>query len=1299
MEFIQQLTNMRRAVSRKLRPLPGPHPAITLFFSVSDGPARAEIVHASGTSLESAWQKGLAQLRATMTSKGLQGRWLRVDWVDGVETMSCGELKTQLTKFKRNYFRLGLAFDPAFETAFLEQELNANAMLYGGNRIEHAVLNENNFRIYARRKFGPKQHLDLSDDAQVYVLSTAGVFCDEHGVTSELNGPGLNAGRRSIERISLDEINSLIETSSDFLGRQVDQKGVFIYGYHPCFDRKIDAYNTLRHASTTYSMIEAWEVTGNAALKDSIDRSLAYLRGDCIKSVTLPDGTQAAFVVDVGNEIKLGANAVAILAMTKYASLTGSTDDHALLENLALGIVHMQNAEDGSFVHVLHYPSLEVKNAFRTIYYEGEAAFGLMRLYNLTRDSRWLETVEKGFDHFIAQEHWKHHDHWLSYCVNELTQHRPEERYFRFGIQNIAGYLDFVLQRVTTFPTLLELMMAGRDMLDRIADMPQFQHLLAEIDMEKFHRALEYRAHYLLNGYFWPEMAMYFANPDCIVGSFFIRHHAFRVRIDDVEHYLSGFIAYLKYRKHAPQPDLSDKAPIYPPEQLIPSSGMAAWTAEQVRQATGGSWLVEPDSDWTATGISIYAPAMKPGNLMIVRSGEAGSIGVLSAILSRLPHPASGLIISEESEASAAFDGPVLKVSDTGEAILALGKFARDNMSGKILAVTGSAGKTSTVAMLTHALKPWGAVSQTAFNANLPNGVAWNLASMPFDVPHVVMELAIGRMGQSSALARPQVAIFTNIVPAHLGESSTIADIARAKSAIFRGMAAGDVAILNRDMLEWETVHRAAQARGLNILHYGTTEESAFQLVTYDWQDKLVKARIRGEMIEYRLGAAGEHMALNSLAVLAAAHAIGYALEPMLEQFANFNPLPGRGEELDLTLDGRRFTLIDDAYNANPGSMPAALEQLSHTQPKGRRVAVLAEMRDLGLEAQTHHDALATLAYLGKIDCFHVMGELYSGFWESLPEGQRGSFTLSLEELGEKVLGDIADGDTILFKGSNGTLLHKLVETIKTYARPAKADLTAAEISVSPAEITAKPWEFPTHLGLCFYDDELKQILYSQGSDRQFAPAAMVKLLSLSLIEEKRATLGLDTDHLIAISEKAARGSMLPGFTAGAQVEISSLMRAAAIIGSNEATKALAEWHSGSEEKFVETLNKRAATLGLANSNFTSSTGAGANELTSLDDMLLLARNIFACQPNVAAICAEKELDWNGRSHPNTNRLLGEFEGADGLRTGSLAGRIHHVIFSAKRGEHRKIALVFGAATRDERDQAVRDLFAAFDSL
>ena len=1023
MDFTQRLSLLRKRIAGQSAPLAKPHPEFCLFFSVSDGAQRAVVVKGSGDSFEAAWQKGLAELRSEMRNKGLRGRWLRVDYVERTQATTMRDLKALLPKVKRNYFRYGLAFDAAFDVAFLEQELNANAMLYGGNRIEHAIFNENNALVYARRKYGAKQDIPFEDDREVFILATRGAFCDESGAMSLLNGPGLDAGRRNIERLSAEDITGLIETSSQFLARQVGPDGAFVYGYHPCFDRTINAYNTLRHASSTYAMIEAWEVTRDEVLKSSIDRALSYLCNECIRTSKDTDGCEISFVIEGGKEIKLGANAVAILALTKYADVTGSDQHHALLERLALGIRYMQNREDGSFVHVLEYPSLKIKEPFRTIYYEGEAAFGLMRLYNLTRDERWLEMVERAFDHFIAQNHWKHHDHWLSYCVNELTRHRPEERYFRFGIQNIADHLDFVLKRITTFPTLLELMMAGSEMLARIDKMEEHRHLLAQVDLEKFYQALEHRAHYLLNGYFWPEMAMYFANPDRIVGSFFIRHHAFRVRIDDVEHYLSGFIAFRRFRNGSPA-RVQHEVPAAE-ENPVPKAG--GWTAEHVANAAGGEWIVPPEPDWAATGVSIYAPAMKEGNLIIVRDAEDGR-GLPMSALSKLPFSPSGIIATSSAiDALKAAGLPLLQVGDTGDALIRMGRFARNHLSGKVLAVTGSAGKTTSVAMLAHTLSAWGNVDSTSHSANLPHGVAWNLASACWQSPFVVLELAIGRMGQSARMARPDISLVTNILPAHLSETSTLKDIALTKSAIFSGMKPGGLAILYREMQEWETVHNAASAQKLDILHYGEGEECAFRLLEYEPSKQSVLANLQGKEMTYRIGAPGKHMALNSLAVLAAVSWLGLPLEPALLQLERFSPLPGRGQELKMSIKGKQLTVIDDAYNANPGSMAAALEHLSARNTSGRKIAVLGEMAELGPDASRYHLELAAAAERLKIDRFYVVGSLYEEFWERLPASRRGCRADTPEALRSRLLDEFADGDLVLFKGSHSTRIHGLV--------------------------------------------------------------------------------------------------------------------------------------------------------------------------------------------------------------------------------------------------------------------------------
>jgi UDP-N-acetylmuramoyl-tripeptide--D-alanyl-D-alanine ligase len=525
------------------------------FIALGDGASRARVVAGRGATADEAWKRATDAATALARRIGMQPLRLRAELVDQVEPMPWGALKDRLTRTKRNYFNGGVSFDAHFDVALLAPEINGSAVFYNGS-VEHAEPNAGNLRLHAKRRFGRELDFPADDATPVWCFTTRAAYVDAEGAWP-ITPDGQAAGYRVLSEWSAPQVRRLIDSASDYLAAQVKPTGEFHYGWFPCFDRAIPTYNTLRHASSTYALLEAWELTRSDAQKAAIDRSLTFLAKRLIRPVDLPDGTRAAYLLDIGNEIKLGGNAVCLLAFVKYTELTGDRQYLPLLEQLALGIQAMQDPATGRFVHVLNHPALDVKSAFRVIYYDGEAAFGLMRLYGLTRDARWIAVVEKAFEHFIAAGHWQAHDHWLSYCVNELTRYRPETRYYQFGLQNVAGYLDFVLERITTFPTLLELMMAAREMVVRIAADPVLQPLLEGFDRAKFDRALEHRARYLANGHFWPELAMFFRNPDRITGSFFIKHHSFRVRIDDVEHYLSGYVAYLRFlesRKDAAQP-------------------------------------------------------------------------------------------------------------------------------------------------------------------------------------------------------------------------------------------------------------------------------------------------------------------------------------------------------------------------------------------------------------------------------------------------------------------------------------------------------------------------------------------------------------------------------------------------------------------------------------------------------------------------------------------------------------------------------------------------------------------------
>lgn len=488
-----------------------------------------------------------------LSRSGHETEWIRADFLKNLEEVPFTELLEELPKIRRNYIDFGISFDPSFTLSFLPEEINANAFVrpVPGKDHQSLFVCERNINTYLK-KFKSYRGIYFHKkyaNKNVIKFYTQGYLLDGNELV-ELIPDGNMHGIRKVEAgKEKEEYGKLIQTATNYLLNQVKDNGKYEYGKFPHFDKKIGFYNVLRHASSTYSLLEGLEYLEDESGIEKAKETLDYLLENNL--YVDPTEKDAAYIFDDTkqiNEIKLGQNGVALIALVQYMNMTGSKEYLETARKLARGTMRMIG-EEGDTVHVLNYPELTVKEEKRVIYYDGEAAFGLIRLYQLDENPEWLEYVEILFNHFIENDYWKYSDHWLSYCTYELTKVKPEEKYFIFGLKNVSKRLKFIYQRETTFPTFLEMLMAGYRMVDLMKEKGMHELVAEYLDEEMFNKTIEKRAEYQRTGYFYPEVAMYFKNPESILGSFFIKHHGYRVRIDDVQHYISGYIQYIRYFK------------------------------------------------------------------------------------------------------------------------------------------------------------------------------------------------------------------------------------------------------------------------------------------------------------------------------------------------------------------------------------------------------------------------------------------------------------------------------------------------------------------------------------------------------------------------------------------------------------------------------------------------------------------------------------------------------------------------------------------------------------------------------
>ncbi|MCD6680943.1 MAG: UDP-N-acetylmuramoyl-tripeptide--D-alanyl-D-alanine ligase [Burkholderiaceae bacterium] len=397
----------------------------------------------------------------------------------------------------------------------------------------------------------------------------------------------------------------------------------------------------------------------------------------------------------------------------------------------------------------------------------------------------------------------------------------------------------------------------------------------------------------------------------------------------------------------------------------------------------------------------------------------------------------SGGLLLGARAAEPRLEMPILRVESTSDALRALANYLRGETSSKIIAVTGSVGKTSSCYLLKHLL---GKAARTTTNgqANYADGILCAAANL-VDIDYLIVEASLQALGQDATkILRPHVVLLTNISPVHAVSEVDLVELTSRKASLFGDLADGGVAVINRDIPHFAYAREiASKGPAARILTYGEHPESEFRLLTYVSAENRVTAQVFDEKIDYKLGLHGRHMALNSLGVLAAAYAAGAEVESLLPHCFSAPPVEGRGLLETLNICGTSIRIIDDSYNASPLSMRASFSTLATTKPSGdgRRIAVLGDMLELGEQSAAFHEELAEPLIECGVDKVHLVGAMMSRLREKLPDRLRGSIATREHEVLARLAGELRDGDVVLFKGSHGTGIYRLVQDLRRISR------------------------------------------------------------------------------------------------------------------------------------------------------------------------------------------------------------------------------------------------------------------------
>jgi UDP-N-acetylmuramoyl-tripeptide--D-alanyl-D-alanine ligase len=710
------------------------------------------------------------------------------------------------------------------------------------------------------------------------------------------------------------------------------------------------------------------------------------------------------------------------------------------------------------------------------------------------------------------------------------------------------------------------------------------------------------------------------------------------------------------------------------------TSKETVWNPKEVATIVGGRWIPELSDGPQITGITFKLENLKAGQLFFTARPDVwgAKFPATGRKLARVAAAgATGAVIDEPALLQSVLPLPVLLVGNTLEALHALAVAARRRYAGKVIAVTGTVGKTSVCRMLEHVLGRQGATASFIGARNYLPGLRAAMCSMEPDFRFAVFELnMMGRnsIAPKSRLLQADLAVVTALGLAHLEHhDGSMESVVQTKGGVLEGLREGGACVLPRDSRWYDLLADKATKRGLRRqLSFGEHPEADVRVTGGDFGPggSDFEVQVCARSLRVRLTAPGRHVVMNCLAMLAAVQALEGDVPKAASDIADWQPPAGRCRITVLPLAGGDAHLIDATHNANPDSMRAAMDLLGMVPPGdgGRKLAVLADMMELGEISGRCHEELAAPLLQSGADRVFTLGQQMQKLRQALPEGRLAPHFNSVEELGAALESTLHAGDVVMIQGSRATRINEAAEQLRALERSSEL--------------------------LIYVND--RRVLRDLAIDTPRFPASLVKLMTLYQVFSALDGREVGLNEKIRASARATHlhpQSSILGLAEGDFLTIEDVIRGLIVQSANDAAICVAEHLAGSESEFVRGMNRQAQALGLRMTSFANASGEHSKgNQTTAREMATIALSIIDRFPRYLVYFAETEFQFNGRVFPPRNRLIRTYNGLQGMKTGHVPASGYHLVALAQRGQHRLLSVVMGAHNQDARDRRTERL-------